>query len=86
MVGNFRALPVPSFVANPVPSEKHPEECALSDYCNNFEKSERESAFFQSNKFTARKVRVGKEVSKSMMVFNLRKIIHPFQSRKYLRT
>ena len=31
---------VPSLVANPDP--ENPEECAWSDYCNNFEISERE--------------------------------------------
>ena len=46
----------------------------------------REYIFFQSNKVTACKVRDGKEVAKSLMVFNLRKIIHPLQNKKYLRT
>ena len=40
--------------------------------------------FFQSNKFTACEVKDGKEVAKSLMVFNFRKIIHPFQGKKYL--
>ena len=38
-----------------------------------------EDIFFQSNKFTACKVKDGKEVTNILMVFNLLKIIHPFQ-------
>ena len=56
------------------------------EYCNNFEKSETEYIFFQSNKFTACKVRDGKGVAKSLIVFYLRKIIYPFKNKKYLRT
>ena len=66
--------------------KKHPEECAWSEYCNNFEKGEREYIFFQSSKFTTCKVSDGKGVPKPLMVFNLRKIIHPFKNKKYLRT
>ena len=66
--------------------KKYPEKGAWSEYCNNFEKSEREYIFFQSNKFTAFKVRDGKEVTKSLTVFNLRKISHLFQNKKYLST
>ena len=46
----------------------------------------REYIFFQSNKFTACKIRDGKGVAISLMVFNLRRIIHPFKNKKYLRT
>ena len=67
-----------------IPYKKHPEECAWSDYCNNFGKSD--SNFLQSNKFTACKVRHGKEVAKSLLAFNLRMIIHPFQSKNHLRS
>ena len=66
--------------------KKHPEECAWSEYCNNFEKSVRECIFFQSNKFTACKVRNGKGVAKSLMVFDLHQIVHPFKNKKHLRT
>ena len=66
--------------------KKYPEECAWSRYCNNFEKIEREYIFFRSNIFTACKVTAGKEQAKSLMVFNLRKVIHPFQNKKYSRT
>ena len=45
----------PILIAN----KKRPEECAWSEYYNNFEKSEIEYIFFQSNKFTACKVRNG---------------------------
>ena len=45
-----------------------------------------ESIFFQNNKFTACKIKDGKEVANSLMVFNLLKIIHPFQGKKHLRT
>ena len=69
-----------------IPYKKHPEECAWSECWNNFEKIKREYIFFQSNIFTACKVRDVKEVAKFLMVFNLRKIIHPFQNKKYLRT
>ena len=41
---------------------------------------------FLKKRFIERKVRGGKEVAKSLMVFNLRKIIHLIQSKKYLRT
>ena len=46
----------------------------------------REYIFFQSNKFTACKIRDGKGVAISLMVFYLRRIIHPFKNKKYLRT
>ena len=43
--------------------------------------------FFQSNRFTACKVTWdGKEMVKSLIVFNLCKFIRRFQSKKYLRT
>ena len=45
----------------------------------------RQGIFFKK-RFIERKVRGGKEVAKSLMVFNLRKIIHLIQSKKYLRT
>ena len=45
-----------------------------------------ESIFFQSSKFTACKVKHQEEVANSVMVFNLLKIIYPFQGKKYLRT
>ena len=45
-----------------------------------------ESISFQSNKFTACTVKDGKEVAKSFMLFNLYKILHPFQSKKCLKT
>ena len=44
------------------------------------------SIFSQSNKFPACKVKYGKEVAKSLMVFNLCKIIHPFENNKCLWT
>ena len=42
--------------------------------------------FFQSNKFTACKIKDGKEVANSLVVFNIPKIIHLFQGKKHLRT
>ena len=45
-----------------------------------------ENIFFQSNKFTAYKVKDEKEVANSLMAFNLPKINHPFQGKKRLRT
>ena len=66
--------------------KKNPEEYAWSEYWNNFKKNEREYIFSQSNKLTTCKVRNGNKVAKYLMMFNLRKIIHPFQSKKYLRT
>ena len=49
-------------------------------------KRESESIFFQSNEFTACKVKDGKLLVKSLMVFNLLKILHPFLGKKHLRT
>ena len=40
-----------------VRQKKHSEECAWSEYCNNFEKSERQHILFRSNKLTSCKVR-----------------------------
>ena len=45
-----------------------------------------ESVYFQSNKFTACKIKDEKDVANSFMTFNLPKIIHPFQVKKHLRT
>ena len=45
-----------------------------------------ESIFFQSNKFTACKVKEEKEVANSLMALNLLKIIRLFQGKKHLRT
>ena len=73
---------VPPLVGNPDPS--------ITDVFCLFDKMilkiVRESIFFQSNKFTAYKIRDRKEVAKSLTAFNLPKIIHPFQRKKYLRT
>ena len=44
------------------------------------------SEIFQSNTFTASKVKDEKEVVDFLMAFNLRKIIHPFPGKKHLRT
>ena len=41
---------------------------------------------FQINKFTASTVKDEKEVTNSLMVFNLLNIIHPFQGKKHLKT
>ena len=43
---------------------------------------------FQSKKFTACKTKDGKEetIFYFLMMFNLLKIIHPFESKKHLRT
>ena len=45
-----------------------------------------DSIFFQSNKFTACKIKDGIKVANSLMVFNLLNIIHPFQGKKHVRT
>ena len=42
--------------------------------------------FFQSNKFKACKVKDGKLAENYLIVFNLLKIIHPFQGKKHIRT
>ena len=44
--------------------------------------------FFQGKKFTACKIKDEKEetIFYFLMVFNLLKIIHPFESKKHLRT
>ena len=41
-----------------------------------------QSIFFQSNKFTGRKVNDEEEVANYLIVFNLLKIINPFQGKK----
>ena len=46
----------------------------------------KESIFIQSNKFTAYKIKDGKEVENSLMVLSLLKIIHSFQDKKHLMT
>ena len=45
----------------------------------------RVSEIFQSNKFTACKVKYEKEVVNYLMAFNLLKIIQPFQGKKNLK-
>ena len=45
-----------------------------------------ESIFFQNKKFTECKIKDGKDVANSLMVFNLLKIIHPSQVKKHVRT
>ena len=45
-----------------------------------------ESIFFQNNKFIVCKFRDGKKLAKYLMVFNLYKINHSFQSTKYFST
>ena len=45
-----------------------------------------ESIFFQINIFTACKFKDKKLVENSLLTFNLRKIIHPFQGKKHLTT
>ena len=49
-------------------------------------KTVKERIFFQINKFTASTVKDEKEVTNSLMVFNLLNIIHPFQGKKHLKT
>ena len=46
----------------------------------------RESISFESNWFIACKIKDETKVAKSLIVFNLLKIIHPFQAKKHLRT
>ena len=41
------------------------------------------SIFLQSNKFTACIIKDGKKVANSLTVFNLLKIMHPFQGKKH---
>ena len=45
-----------------------------------------DSISFQSNKFTACKVKNEKEVAISLIISNLLKIIHPFQGKNNLKT
>ena len=44
-----------------------------------------EIIFFQSNNFTACKIKDEKEVANSVMMFNLLKIIHPFQGEEAVK-
>ena len=46
----------------------------------------KESIFIQSDKFTAYKIKDGKEAENSLMVLSLLKIIHSFQDKKHLMT
>ena len=46
----------------------------------------KKSISFQSYIFTAYQVKDGKELARSLLVFSLLKIIHPFQNKNYLRT
>ena len=45
-------------------------------------KKENESIFFQNNRLTACNVKDEKDVTNSLMVFNLLKIVHSFQYKK----
>ena len=73
--------PAPPLVANP----DHPVKNALESFLGLITEiilnKVREIFFFQSNRFTACKVRDGKEDAKSLLVFNLRKILHHFKLR-----
>ena len=42
--------------------------------------------FLSKQQITAYKIKDGKEMANSLMLFNLVKIIHPFQGKKHLRT
>ena len=45
-----------------------------------------ENIFFQCNKFMACKIKDEKELTNSLMVFNVLNIIHPSLCKKHLRT
>ena len=45
-------------------------------------KKENESIFFQNNRLTACNVKDEKDVTNSLMVFNLLKIVHSFRCKK----
>ena len=47
--GDSEPSPVDPLVVNPVSPMKYPEDCACSDYCNNFGKSERAFSFKVTN-------------------------------------
>ena len=70
-------FPVPPLVTNPDSSIKNTLGIVLGPITAVILKRMRESIFFQRNRFTAYKVRDGKYVAQSLMVFNLRKIIDP---------
>ena len=77
-------LPIPSLSGTSwSPHKENPDEGAWSVYCDDFEKR---VFSLKSNTFTAFKVKHEKEVPNILMVFNLLKIIHPFQVKKHLRT
>ena len=78
--------PVRPLVANPDPPIKNILRSVLGLITVIILKSVKESILFQRNTFTACNVRDGKEVAKSLMMFNLFKIIHSLQSKKDLRT
>ena len=77
--------PLPS-VSNPNPPTKNTLMSVLDVITVVILKRVRETIFFQSSKFIVCEVKDRKGVAKSLMVFNLRKVIRPFESRKYLRT
>ena len=68
--------------ANPDPPIKNTLKSVLGLTSVIILKSVRESIFFQSNTFPACKVEDEKEVAKSLIMFNQRKIFYPFQSIK----
>ena len=78
--------PVRPLVANPDAPIKNNLRSVLGLITVIILKSMKESFFFQRNTFTACNVRDGKEVTKSLMIFNLCKIIHSLQSKKDLKT
>ena len=77
--------PVPPLAANPDPPIKSILRSVLGLITVMILKRVRVFSFTTTN-LQHVKVTVGKEVAKSLMVFNLRTIIYPFQSKKYLRT
>ena len=78
--------PVRPLVANPDAPIKNNLRSVLGLITVIILKSAKESILFQRNTFTAYNVRNGKEVAKSLMIFNLCKIIHSLQSKKDLKT
>ena len=77
---------IPPLVANPDCSIKNILRSVFGMITLIVSKRVRESIFFQSNKFTACKIKAEKEVAKFLVVFNLHNVIHPSQGKKYLRT
>ena len=81
-----KSSPISNLVENPDPLIRNNLRIEIGLLTEMILEGKRGSILFQSNINTASKVKDGKEVTKPcLIVFDLPKIIHPFQGKKYLR-